>query len=191
MLWIERFRALSFNLINELFFKMKKLFKVTVLLAIIAIAFSCNSNNKKKDKLLIQDVDPRMDMSMQRTKQDTERVLNMAKQYLDLLKENNIEAALNQLVEFKNNSVKPLSSKRRSELKNTIEAFPVHSYKIDEVLLYSDSDTDVRYTITFFEKAKNDNRPNTIKCAVHPKRIRGTWYLTVAESSVENNFRKD
>lgn len=67
---------------------------------------------------------------------------------------NDIDGAISQLYEVKDNKVLPLSAEREKEIRKTLTTFPVLSYKIDELLLYSDSDTEVRYTIEFLRNLR-------------------------------------
>ncbi len=160
---------------------------VVIAMALLIVA-SC-SEKKKKETIL--PTDPRMDQTMSRTSKDTTMLLDMTKKFLETLKNNDIDGAISQLYEVKDNKVLPLSAEREKEIRKTLTTFPVLSYKIDELLLYSDSDTEVRYTIEFFEKPKGDTRPNTIRCSVNPTRIGGKWYLTVSKVAQENNYKND
>ncbi len=145
----------------------------------------------KKGEVRNRSVDPRSDASMSRTHEDSTALLEMTKSYLEALKKNDIEGALDMLYDVKGEKVYPLSDARKDEIRKISKAFPVLSYNIDEMVLYSDSDTEVRYTIEFFEKKPGDKRPNTMKCAVAPRRVSGTWYLTVAKMTQEKNYVND
>lgn len=162
--------------------------KYVVMVLALFIVASCG-DKKKKETIL--PADPRMDQQMVRTSKDTMMLLDMTKKFLETLKNNDIDGAMSQLYEVKDNKVMPLSEERSKEIRKTLTTFPVLSYKIDELLLYSDSDTEVRYTIEFFEKPKGDNRPNTIKCSVNPTRVGGNWYLTIAKVAQENNYKNN
>ena len=167
---------------------MIKSVKYVVMAMALLIVASCGEKKKQEVKL---PADPRMDQQMIRTSKDTMMLLDMTKKFLETLKNNDIDGALSQLYEVKDNKVAPLSADREKEIRKTLATFPVLSYQIDELLLYSDSDTEVRYTIEFFEKPKGDNRPNTIKCSVNPTRVGGTWYLTIAKVAQENNNKNN
>lgn len=158
--------------------------KYVVMGLILILVASCG---EKKKKVTVLPPDPRMDQQMSRTGKDTMMLLDMTKKFLETLKNNDIDGAMSQLYEVEDNKVMPVSAERSKEIRKTLATFPVLSYKIDELLLYSDSDTEVRYTIEFFEKPKGDNRPNTIKCSVNPMRVDGNWYLTIAKIAQENN----
>lgn len=135
--------------------------------------------------------DPRMSGEMKRTAADTAEVLNLTRQYLEALKNEEIDAALSQLYEFRDGSIYPLSDKRAAEVRQNLKDFPVLSYKIDKLLMYSDSDTEVRYTIEFFEKPKGSTQPNTLNCCVNPVRVSDKWYLTIPSQARENNYKDD
>lgn len=168
------------------------LLKAVTCLLLASVAVSCgDKKNKNADRLLIMDVDPRADQSMQRNGKDTATVMDLAKHYLELLKAGQTETALNMLVEFKDNKAMPLSAERKSKIMKSIKAFPVLDYEITELLMYSDSDTEVRYKTVFFEKQEGDNRPNTIQSVLNPCRVGNTWYLTIKESTREDNFKED
>lgn len=81
-------------------------------------------------------------------------LLDMTKKFLETLKNNDIDGAMSQLYEVKDNKVMPLSEERSKEIRRSFTTFPVLSYKIDELLLYSDSDTEVRYTIEFLRNLR-------------------------------------
>lgn len=157
------------------------------MLFILAFAACTGGKNKSGKKNVIPD--PRKSMTMERTARDTSELLRLSTEFLDLVKSHNVSAALDRIYEVKNNKVNPLSETRRKQLEKTLSAFPVEDYTIDEMVLYSDSDTEVRYTIEMFKNAPGDKRPNTIKCSLNPYRIGGNWYMTIADEKIEPNFK--
>lgn len=160
-----------------------------MLAVVIVSCGDSKKDNKQKPEEVY--VDPRIDESMPRTSADTATVLGLAKNYLDCLKKNDVEGALSQLSVVKGADVSPLSEDRKQELRKTNKLFPILRYRIDEIRMYSDSDTEVRYTAEFFEKKITDKRPNTIQGSVHPRRVQGQWVLTLEKEKVETNFQKD
>ena len=91
-----------------------------------------------------------MDQTMQRTQEDTLAVLDLANKFLTALKEDNLKGALDQLMEVDSNAVKPMSEAHKRELAQSLGVFPVESYTIDDIIMFSDSDTEVRYTTKMF-----------------------------------------
>jgi len=171
--------------------KMKRSFQALLLLALIMGAVSCGGKKEKASDKVIVPSDPRTDFEMSRTAADSTTLLKLAKQYLDELKNGNVEGALDLLYEVKNHEAQPLSEARKNEIRKSVMAFPVNDYTIKSMLLYNDSETQVRYTITLFEKPQGDNRPNTVEATLNPVRIDSVWYLTVGNRTVETNYRNN
>ena len=138
---------------------------------------SCKDS--KKDDHIILPADPRKDYSMQRTHEDTLAVLDLANKFLTALKEKNIDAAIDQLIEMEDSVAKPMSVGRKSELKKNFNAFPVESYTIDEMTMFSENDTEVRYTTKMFPDSVESKMPGTTKGSLHAFRIDNKWYLTI------------
>ena len=86
---------------------------VVMALALIIVA-SCG-DKKKKETIL--PADPRMDQQMVRTSKDTMMLLDMTKKFLETLKNNDIDGAMSQLYEVKDNKVMPLSEERSKEIR--------------------------------------------------------------------------
>lgn len=170
---------------------MKHLF-LTISFACVFVSFySCSNKPQQKDTEENVYVDPRLDLNMQRSHIDTAAVMHHVTEYLDLLKQNDIEGALNKLYEASGDTVVPISKEYKEKMRNIVTTFPVLSYHIDELLMYSETDTEVRYTIEFYEKAEDDPRPNTLQCVINPRRVGYYWFLTVADRTVETNYREN
>ena len=167
------------------FLKMKNILYIIFGLMAISIVSCQDSKKGEKDKIIVRD-NPRMDYGMERTHQDTVALMDLAKQYLEALKTKNIEGALDQLYEIENGVANPLSSERRNELRKAISAFPVESYSIDAVILYSDSDSEVRYTTKMFPDSVKSEMPGETKGSLHPFRVDSQWYLTIQQIKHEN-----
>ena len=168
---------------------MNKTIKTLSLLLLLLSLWACKD---KPAKVNVDDtiINPRIDWNMSRTKADTTTVLDLAKAHLDALQSNNIDSAMDMLTEMKDSVPSPISDKRRNELIANAKAFPVLNYKIDDLLFYSESDTEVHYTITLFEKEEGDTRPNTISGVINPRRIDGKWYLTISDKTRETDFKE-
>lgn len=154
------------------------------------ILFSCSKSAKKSVVEPEEDyLDPRADKYMQRSNVDTLALIHNTEEYLELLKDGKINEALNKLYEASGDTVLPISDSKKEEIRNLVTVFPVLDYKIDSILLFSETDTEVRYTIEFFEKAEDDPRPNTLQCVLNPRRVGYYWYLTVSDRTYEADYR--
>ena len=154
-------------------------FSIVVLFSTVAC-----KNKSKFDE--VTPYEPRVDFGMERTHEDTVQVVEIAKSYLDKLKSNDISSALAMLHEVDSTGVHAISAQRAAAMSRTYEQFPVVEYTIDEVWMYSEVDTEVRFSYEFFKKSDDDKAPNVIKGSVHPKRVDGKWYLTVENVKYED-----
>ena len=156
---------------------MKKIAYYIVFGLVTLSVVSCK-DTKKEDHIILP-ADPRKDYSMQRTHEDTLAVLDLTGKFLEALKEKNVDAALDQLIEVKDSSVQPMSASRKRELKKNFNAFPVESYTIDEIIMFSENDTEVRYSTKMFPDSVESQMPGTTKGVLHAFRINNKWYLTI------------
>lgn len=117
------------------------------------------------------------------TEEDSTNVMKLCKSYLEAMKNRQYEEADNMLYSVSGTKVSPLSDSLKTVLHKQREVFPVLNYKFSNLEFKSEREVDVTYEVEFFEKAKDDNRPNTIRLVLAPKRICGSWYLTLENKS--------
>lgn len=160
--------------------------KIIYLCLTVALGFSFSScGNKQKQEETLQQ-DPYYSSSMSRTAADTAAIVQLATQYLDLLKEGKIDSAVNMLHEVDSVELKSLSDERKNALKDNLKRFPVLNYTIEEYRLYSDEDTELRYVYEFMQKPEGaENLPNTMKGLIGFFRLGETWYMTIPEDKVD------
>lgn len=169
---------------------MKHIFSISFGLFFLLVLAACSGKkDRAKEEVIIPD--SRKDMTMVRSSKDTAEIMKLADNFLSCLKSKDIDGALKQLYMVEHNTAKPLNPERRNKLEKMLSAIPVEDYKIDQVFLYSDSDTEVRYTVEMFKRPQGSNQPNTIKGALFPCRVNGAWFLTISEEKVESNFQND
>ncbi len=178
---LNLFRALFFQTLKH---KMKKIY----FLSFSLLAFSClfMSGCKGKDKNAQADseyVDPRSDENMVRNSADTTAILKICTDYLNLLKADNVEAALDLLYAYDDSAktVTPIGNKLRNKFRNNLKMFPVLDYQLESMKLYGEDDTEFVFMVKFFEKPEGDPQPNTIREVLSPVRVNGQWFLTVSE----------
>ena len=163
--------------------KMKRSFYFFI--GLLSILMMSCSDKKKEDNHEVFIPDSRTDYSMKRSHEDTIAVMDLANQFLTTLKNKDIEGALDQLYEIDSTDVRPLSVKRREQLRNSLSALPVEEYTIDQITLYSDNDSEVRYTTQMFKDSIGDALPGKTKGSLHPYRIDDKWYLTIQNVKLE------
>lgn len=151
-------------------------------LAMVAF-MACSDKKNEKGEIFIPDA--RTDFSMNRSHEDTIAVMELANNFLSTLKNKDIESALDQLYEVDSTDVHPLSEKRRNQLRNALGALPVEEYTIDQITLYSETDSEVRYTTQMFKDSIGNALPGKTTGSLHPYRVENKWYLTIQEEKFE------
>lgn len=161
---------------------MKKIVYLFACLVVVMSLASCGKKQQKPEKSIIDEIvesDPRYSSSMVRTADDTTAVMQLATQYLDLLSRNEINSAIDLLYELNSDSLSVLSDKRREELINFYSTFPVIRYNIESYAIFTETNTEVRFTYNFLENKDDDKIPNVMRGCLCPVRFNGNWYLTV------------
>lgn len=164
--------------------------KFSMLAVVVAAAASVTGCGGKTQDTQSQDeeivADGRTDRSMSRTAADTIAIRTLTLNYLNNLYEKKYDDALGMLYSWTDSisTLGPLSDTQRQRLLSIMRTFPVTGYSIDEINIYSEDDTEVRYTIELFERQPGETLPNTMQFQLNPHRFNGQWYLCVTE-----NFR--
>ena len=172
---------------------MNRLFSLVFFSVTCALFVSCGSKEKNEVtelkpivKETIEDkiYKNRIDEDMSRTDRDEQQVYAIAKEYLEELKNNNIDGALGMLYEYSLGELIPLTAENKKELKATLSNIPVLGYKIDNFKMLSNVDNELKYSIRFRESADGDDNPsNYISFQLNPIRYNGEWFLTVPENT--------
>lgn len=170
---------------------MKNLVRSLAVIAVGIILFSCGNKNQNNDADIADVIDPREDQTMQRSGVDTAGVLYLVNDYLRKLQENKIDSAMEMLYEADGDTVVPISDKNKAEIIENLKVFPVLKYTINNLLMYSEQDTEVRYTIEYFKKTPDNPMSNTLQCVINPRRVGYYWYLTIPKRKAEPNMEED
>ena len=150
---------------------------------------ACLNKEQKKQKSAVEELmesDSRYSSDMSRSAEDSSAVVQLATQYLDLLTKGDVESALGMVYELDGDNLTVLSDKRRSDLINMYRSFPVLKYKINDYSLFSETNTEVRFTYEFMDKQEGSNVPNTMKGSLCPIRHGNHWYLTIPDKQYSN-----
>lgn len=160
---------------------MKKLSIVFVaLLSVLLIA--CKSEKKKPA------VDPNLiQPEMLVTGEDTLQVRRLTKQYLHMLQEKDLDGAIAMLRYYDSDSITALPPQLEAKERMVLGMFlGMSSYDIDHIIFFRDNDSEVKYTVTMFERTdENDRRPNKASFLLRPVRHLGQWYLTLADKQTD------
>lgn len=160
-----------------------RLFRYFCFVFVLSLVFVGCSDKSKKKEAHEEIQGPMMTLE----KRDTTEVYDMTKNFLELLKSNNIDKAVSMLYYLTpDKNVIPLPDSLAERQKAIFKRFPVLSYKIDSIIFYTETDSQVKYTIEFFKKQPGDPRPNTTSFFIKPMRIQGQWYITMFDSNTYN-----
>lgn len=163
--------------------KIMRIFPVAFCAVIISLLVACGSKEQKKEAVEDGVRVPVMTL----TSEDTMTVTNLTKEFLENLKANKLDEAIEMLHYMdKNKKLVDLPKDMVDKQRKIFAMFPVLSYKIDSVIFYSETDSQVKYTVQFFEKEEGDNHPNTTSFFIKPMRVDNKWYLTMADSNSDN-----
>lgn len=140
------------------------------LLCVLLVA--CKSN-KKAGQQSVEENAPAF------CKEDTSEIVRLTTEYLEHLKNKEFDLAEQMLYHIQNDTVSALTDDERKGLEQQYEMFPVFSYEITGYYIKDAHNTEVAYSIEFFKKQEDDERPNTLNFRLNPQKIDDVWYLSV------------
>ena len=159
---------------------MNNTFKFLLGLLLLCGSFAaCNQKKEQAPDEKGQDwyIDPRESTHMQRTMTDTLAVLYNTKQYLNYLKANELDSAMNMLYELNGEDVVPISEEAKAQVLRTVKMFPIRDYEIERINMFSENETEVHYTIKY--GAPDAEQLGTLQCVLMPVRVGYYWYITI------------
>ena len=162
------------------------LFILAVFAALLTFS-SCKKDHKVRSYAEIV-ADSKPEVAMQLSSNDTIEVHSLVDHFIQYLSNKDVDAAVDMLYVLNNDSVVSLPAKMANTQKLLFKRFQGVKYDVDHLIFYSETDTEVKYTVTLFEKqGENDNRPNKISFFLKPVRRDGKWYLTMGDTFVNPN----
>lgn len=160
-------------------------------LFILAVLTLLTFSACKKDKVrTFQEIeeDAKPPVAMQLDANDTIEVHSLVDHFLQYLKNKEVDAAVDMLYVLNNDSVVSLPAKMAKTQKAVFQRWQGVKYDVDHLIFYSETDTEVKYTVTLFEKTDTaDKRSNIISFFIKPVRRDGKWYLTMGDTAVNPN----
>ncbi len=164
-----------------------KIFYFLFIISLLGTALTSCGGGEKKEQIVDREtlliLNERIDQRVVYTSADTTTVMDMANQYINLLKDGKYDDAVAMLVEVdeKNKTVSPLSTERTAQLKRSVSLFPIDTFRINNVKFYSELDTEVNYTIND-DGADNQSGPsNAMRCVLSFRKIDDKWYPTIID----------
>lgn len=156
-----------------------------LLLSLTAIlVVSCGHKKKREFKDVQQNV--LIPSTMVTSKADTVEVTNLVKAFMSKMQEKDVDGALGMLYYLDRDSIKSLPENLYKRERAVINTFKGLQYSLDRIVFNKETDSEAKITITLFEKAKNDPRPNEVGMIIKPIRRDGTWYLTLSDTDTDS-----
>jgi hypothetical protein len=156
-------------------------FSVVVLLSFTACSHKKSDAEKLNESIKLYQKQPEMQLS----KNDTDAVLSLSKQFLEQVKARNINGAMSMLYYLnKEKKIVKVPADLEKQERVALQAFPVYDYSIDVVKFYRETDSEVGYSLLIQDPAKV-KKPGVIKGMIRPMRRQGKWYLTLANSGTD------
>lgn len=113
-------------------------------------------------------------------KKDTVEVTRLTTEYLEHLKNNEFDQAMQMLHYVRNDSVMELSDTEKGKLRKQYQTLPVLSYSLIGMKMNDPNTTEVIYSIEIFKKITGqENVPNTMNLRLNPQKVGDVWYLGV------------
>ncbi len=119
------------------------------------------------------------DMDSTFCRKDTVEIIRLTTAYLESLKNKEFDRAIRMLHHIQNDTVLALNDTEREQMELLYQRFPVLTYQIDGYHFNGIYDTEVVYSIEFFEKKAGDERHNTLNFRLNPQKIKNVWYLSM------------
>ena len=157
----------------------KNLFYALVFVLLIGMVSSC-----KKKKTVDEYREEYLTVpEMQLSQADSTEVRAMVDNYLQCLRNNQFEDAVDMLYYQSGvNTIIPMPKELKASQLAMIKRFRGIKYELQSITYSKDYDNLACYLVTMFEKEKNDPRPNTAQFFIKPVRVEGKWYLTSPDS---------
>lgn len=119
------------------------------------------------------------------THEDTVRAFDMTKQFMEALKNNQIDSALNLLMYYPTDTVTPLPADIKARMRQQYQLFPVREYQIETSEFVNESEARVTYKYRFMDPPADDpNYPVTMNVTLQVKFYKGDYYLSLYDHAV-------
>ena len=157
--------------------KSKFLILAVLMAGILAVGCTGKKDEPKKESFGIQ---PEMTVS----NLDTTTVVQMTNDFLEQVKQGQVEDAVSRLYVYENEQLRQLNDQERQQCTMLYSMFPVYDYKVTTFRFFKETDSEVHFEMTIEDPATTDS-PAHQQGLIRPIRYNGTWYLTLANTATE------
>ncbi len=140
---------------------------------------SCSGNKASEEQAKEGEEKQLMELS----KYDTTAVMSLVERYFTCLRTNKVDEAVDMLYYLdENGNIIPLPDDLKRGQRRMLQMHAGLKYSIDYIRFWQETDSEVKFTVTLFEKPEGDPSPNEMKMLIRPMRHDGEWYLTMADT---------
>jgi hypothetical protein len=161
---------------------MKKSFLIFSVLAAVVLTMSlssCSSCSGNK----AEESEGEEKQLMELSKYDTTAVMSLVERYFTCLRTNHVDEAVDMLYYLdEQGNIIPLPDDLKRGQRRMLQLHAGLKYSIDYIKFWQETDSEVKFTCTLFDKEPGDTRPNEVKFLIRPMRHDGEWYLTMADT---------
>ncbi len=148
----------------------------------ILLLAACKGEQKKETKM----ARPGLETQMEVTNNDSTAVRQLVNDFLGLVVQGDVDAAISRLYILDGEEVKPLPEKQRKASEMMLGLHQVYSFNIDSLIFYKETDSKVCYTLILQDPASTAS-PAHMQGLIRPVRRNGQWYITLANNDTETN----
>ena len=160
----------------------KNLFFAILMVLALCMVSSCG---KKKKTLEDYREEYLTKPAISLTQSDSMEVRSLVDNYLQLLRDNQFEDAVDMLYYMNGSKIIPMPDELKRTQLSMIKRFRGVKYELQRIVYSQEYDNIACYVVTLFEKKEGDPRPNTAQFFLKPVRIEGRWYLTMADTMTD------
>ena len=165
---------------------MKRIIIPILLLSAIAFVTSCSSCSDKKKQ---QDHNPLLPESELKTDaEDTVAINNLIDQYMGLLADNNVDAAIDMLHRVKDGEVVPMEANDAKKYKAVLSKFHIYGVKKKGFLIRSARNNDITILLQIIKSGDLDKEIGVTAQHINPIFKEGEWYLTLLDLKAEGVY---
>ena len=157
-----------------------------LLTAVVALLMAgCKSDKKTNFKFDDQSDQPQMELSSY----DSITVRQITNDFLELVKNGQIDEAITHLYVLEGEEVKPLPDEQKEECRFSLGAFDFKGYAIKQLVFFKETDSEVEYAL-YLDDPVQVRKPRTFNGLIRPVRRDGTWYITLANGNQHSEIQR-
>lgn len=153
---------------------------LVLIVAIVALMMAACQGKKEGPAKSNDPFQPQMTVSPY----DTATVKQLTNEFLELVKNEQIDEAISRLYVLDGDEVKPLPDAQKPECRFWLSMYKVYDYRITNFTFYKETDSEVNYELIIEDPVMKEN-PARMNGLIRPVRRDGAWFITLANSKTD------